>query len=44
VIVQPGNYGSVDASWNDPGKAPRPAKMTLMKRGDTWYWTGWILG
>ena len=44
VIVQPGGYGSVDASWTDPGKTPRPAKMTLMKRGDTWYWTGWILG
>ena len=44
VFVQPGDYGSVDASWTDPGKAPRPAKMTLMKRGDTWYWTGWILG
>jgi hypothetical protein len=44
VIVQPGNSGSVDATWSDPGKEPRPAKMTLMKRGDTWYWTGWILG
>jgi hypothetical protein len=42
--VQAEGYGSVEATWTDAGRTARRAEMTLLKRGDTWYWNGWILG
>jgi hypothetical protein len=44
VTVQAEGYGSVEATWTDAGRTARRAEMTLLKRGDTWYWNGWNLG
>jgi hypothetical protein len=44
VKVQAGGYGGVEGTWTEAGKAPRYVSINFLKRGDTWYWFGWILG
>jgi hypothetical protein len=44
VTVQTGGYGAVEGVWTEAGRGPRRVAINLLKRGDTWYWFGWILG
>lgn len=44
VTVQAGGYGGVEGVWTEAGQAPRHVSINFLKRGDTWYWFGWILG
>lgn len=44
VTVQAGGYGGVEGVWTEAGQAPRRVAMNFLKRGDTWYWFGWVLG
>jgi hypothetical protein len=44
VTVQAGGYGGVEGMWTEAGQAPRHVWINFLKRGDTWYWFGWILG
>jgi hypothetical protein len=38
VTVVTGGYGGIQAIWTEPGQAPRPAWLNMLRRGDTWYW------
>ena len=44
VTLQAGGYGGVEGMWTETGQAPRRVAINFLKRGDTWYWFGWILG
>ena len=44
VTVAAGGYGGVEGMWTEAGQAPRLVSINFLKRGDTWYWHGWILG
>lgn len=44
TVIQAGGYGGVEGIWTEAGQAPRRVSINFLKRGDTWYWFGWILG
>jgi hypothetical protein len=44
VIVPAGGYSGIEGTWTEAGRAPRHVAINFLKRGDTWYWFGWILG
>lgn len=43
VTLQAGGYAGVEGMWTEAGQAPRRVAINFLKRGDTWYWSGWIL-
>lgn len=41
-ITATADYASVESTLTEPGKAPRRLVLNMLKRGETWYWMGWI--
>jgi hypothetical protein len=41
-VTATADYASVESTLTETGKAPRRVALNMLKRGDTWYWMGWI--
>jgi hypothetical protein len=41
-VTATADYASVESTLTETGNAPRRLVLNMLKRGETWYWMGWI--